>query len=125
LEEVVRTRFSSLETAFDVTQYLRGHLYIFVDLLLTSEHTESDLPDIYSFLHLVIKAISLWLKMFSTDLLKAFIEYRQYPTLTIIDRNCALAACSYEFLDILGWLFALCPRTGVFFGVRFCIMVEI
>lgn len=113
------TDFGCLANAFEVTQYLRGHLFVFLDLLMTSEHKEENLPDVYSFLHLVVEAIVQWLKALKGDLLKSFIEYKKCPKLSLVDRKCALAACGYELLDMLKWLFGLCPRTGVIFGVSF------
>jgi len=86
---------------------------------MTSEHKEEDLPQIYSFLHLVIRMITLWLQIFPDTLLKPFIEWRKHPKLFLVDRNCALAACGFEIMDMLKWLFGLCARTGVIFGVKF------
>eukprot|EP00826_Nyctotherus_ovalis_P021902 TRINITY_DN17151_c0_g1_i19.p4 TRINITY_DN17151_c0_g1~~TRINITY_DN17151_c0_g1_i19.p4 ORF type:complete len:100 (-),score=14.13 TRINITY_DN17151_c0_g1_i19:233-532(-) len=84
---------------------------------MTLKHEDGELQGICEFMHLVAKLIALWLKTFPTALLKPFIEYQKYPKLMLVDRNCALAACGYELLDMLKWLFCACPRTGIFFGV--------
>ncbi len=115
---MIETNFRCLTTAAAVTQYLRGHLYVFTDMLMASEYKNEDLPSVYDFLKLVAKLIAAWLELFPS-LLKSFIEYQTCPKLILIDRNVALAACGYEILDMLSWLFCLCPRTALFFSVRF------
>ena len=119
MEEILNKRFESLTTAFNITQYLRGNLHIFLDLLMTSNHKSDDLPKIYEFLHLIIKLIVLWLQIFPTTLLKPFIESQANSKLYLVDRNIALSLCGYELVDMLKWLFCMCPRTGLFFKVLF------
>ena len=107
VRKVIETEFQCFKTAFEVTQFLRGNLYIFLDLVLAADHKEEDLEKIYEFLHEVIKLIVLWLKLLSDKFLKSFIETQSNPKLYLIDKNCALASCGFELMDILKWLFCL------------------
>ncbi len=68
---MIATEFKCLETAFEVTQYLRGRLYTYVDFLMAGEYLkspETELPPIVSFLKLVAKLIALWLALFPSYL---------------------------------------------------------
>ena len=64
------TKFGCLRTAFEVTQYLRGKLYILVDFLMANEYKNPDIevPPVIEFLKLAIRMIALWLSMFPTYL---------------------------------------------------------
>ena len=63
---MLATNFRSLTTAHDVTQYLRGRLFIYVDFLMAHEYKkpEEAIPRVISFLHLVVKLIVKWLELF-------------------------------------------------------------
>ena len=85
---------------------------------MTTEYKspEKDLPPVYEFLKLVVRMIAAWLELFPS-LTKSYLEFQAYPKLILVDRNVALAACCYEILDMLKWIFCLCPRTGIFYSV--------
>ena len=56
-----------MPTAFDVTQYIRGRLYTYVDFLMAGEYIanpEVEVPLVVAFLKLVAKLIALWLGNF-------------------------------------------------------------
>lgn len=57
--------FKSLTTPFEVTQYLRGTLYIYVDFLMTLEYPDEDvaIPEVVGFFKLVVKLIARWLTL--------------------------------------------------------------
>lgn len=77
----------------------------------------SNLQRVYTFLHLVMQMLALWLKIFPDTLLEHFIDGQTNPELGYIDRRAALAQCGYEMIDMLKWLFCRCMRNGVFFAV--------
>ncbi len=66
LEEVLGSKFVCLKTAFEVTQYLRGRLYIYVDFLMANEYKDPDkeIPHVLEFLRGVLKLIVMWLDLF-------------------------------------------------------------
>lgn len=121
MRELLERRFQCFESAFELTKYLRGELYIFVDLVMTSEHQAEHLDAIYVFLEDVVRVVALWLKTFPSCMLGSYVESRSYYNLYGIDRNVALALCGYELMDMLSWLFCVCTRTGFFFAVKLCL----
>ena len=66
MEEIIKTNFKCLTSAFEITQYLRGRLFILVDCLLAREplDPETEIPIIIGFFKIVIKVIVEWLKLF-------------------------------------------------------------
>jgi len=114
---MIQTKFKCFKNAYQVTHYLRGRLYYFVDTVMTTDYYSLELKDISSFLFLIVKMIVLWLEIFPKTLLIPFIEGKRYPKLIHIDKNVALAMCGYEMMDMLKWFFCMCARTGFFFTV--------
>ena len=119
MNEILASNFNCFSNAFEITQYLRGNLYIFLDMTMTTEHNPGDLQFVYNFLHSIAKLIALWLKLFPSQFLVPFIEGKNHYELYYIDKNVALALSAYEIMDMLNWLFCGCTRTGFFFAVRF------
>lgn len=70
MEEIIKTNFKCLTTALDVTQYLRGRLFILVDCLLAREppDAQAELPIIIDFFKTVIRVIVEWLKLFPSHI---------------------------------------------------------
>ena len=79
MKEVLDTGFKSLATAFDVTQYIRGRLYVFVDFLMANEYKNPDneIPEVIAFLKLVVKLIATWLKIFP-NYLQSVLQFIYY-----------------------------------------------
>jgi hypothetical protein len=101
-------------SAHQVTQYMRGELFIFHDSLLhlaiPKEHTQEALNFHYKMLEYVHK----WLiKMPSLLPLQA--ELRANSDLYMIDQNIAVYECFKEMSEILQKLFGSCSRNHKFF----------
>ncbi len=62
--------FKCLSSAFEITQYLRGKLYIYVDFLMANEYKdpEKEIPPVVEFLKLTVRTIAAWLRLFPTHL---------------------------------------------------------
>jgi hypothetical protein len=70
-----------LTSAFEVTQYIRGHLFIYVDFLMANEYKDppKEIPLVIEFLKLVIKMIALWLDVFPNYLQSvSFLLYYEF-----------------------------------------------
>ncbi len=65
MEEVIASDFQCLTTPFEITQYLRGRLHIYVDFVMTIPDAEEKVavPRIIGFLKLVVKLIARWLAL--------------------------------------------------------------
>ena len=82
--ELVANNFSGL-TAFEITQYLRGRLFVLVDFVMSSSgqtgYTEEDCNDINQFLYAVLDLTVAWLKRLPGLLKKSVAEHKKEPDL--------------------------------------------
>ena len=116
-EKVIESQFKCLATSFEITQYIRGELYIFVDSVLTYEGYKDKkkiLSKAINFLKKVLQLIAEWFKEFP-KYLKSFMEYQKLKDLMRLDRDIAFVACFPEIVEMLEWLLFQCPRTQSFF----------
>lgn len=60
MEKLIESDFTNLN-AFDITQYLRGRFYIYVDFLLgANTYTEEQIDAVNDFLYAVLRLIVAW-----------------------------------------------------------------
>ena len=70
MQAIIDTDFQEV-TAKDVTQYLRGGLFVMVDFLLgANTYTEEELVEVNDFYKTVLRLIVAWLKKVPTLLEK-------------------------------------------------------
>ncbi len=75
---MIASNFASLSTPHEVTQYLRGKFYIYIDFLLSNEYKdpEKEIVPVAEYLVLVVRLVAIWLGRFP-DLLKS-VSYKRY-----------------------------------------------
>ena len=102
--------------AFEITQFYRGRLYIFVENLLTCSYKiyKSYLVPVVKFFGSVIQLIVAWLKK-APELFPYYYKSFSSPDLYLEDGNVALALVWPELMDTLNKLFALENRVAEFF----------
>lgn len=76
VEDIIEEEFESFENAFEVTQFLRGELFIYCDCLLSNwdsnELSKDDFRDIVDFMDQVFKLIITWMQIFPKKYMKYF-----------------------------------------------------
>ena len=62
----MKTEFHVLNDPINLTQYIRGKLFIYVDFLMSHEFESlvKDIPEVISFLKTVIQLIAQWIVLF-------------------------------------------------------------
>lgn len=85
MEELLKTNFHAINDPINLTQYIRGKLFIYVDFLMSHEFTSFDkeIPQVITFLRSVIQLIAKWVKLFSKYIQSA-IYYFYYCSFRII-----------------------------------------
>ena len=116
IKEVIESDFKVLKTAFEITQYLRGKVFIYVDFLMANEYKnpQEECKKAIEFLKLVIKLFVRWMELFP-KYKQSFLEGEQYTKLYLVDRNVAFASCGYELYDMMKSIFCLCHRSLQFY----------
>lgn len=73
IAETIDKGFRNFESPMHLTQFIRGHLYFYVDSLisLTQVSSEQDLPSIFEFMTQVFRLILKWIEIFPS-VLKSF-----------------------------------------------------
>ena len=73
IAQTIDENFRNFESPSQLTQFIRGQLYFYVDSLLSLPQvsSESDLPTIFDFITLVFKLILKWIELFPS-VLKSF-----------------------------------------------------
>lgn len=117
IQEIVKSRFKNFKTAHEVTQFIRGELFFYVDSIITipTETTSADLPARVEFITQVFELIITWLDIFPSYV-EAYKECHATPNLMLVDVGCAISQCGYELLKLLGMVFGMCRRTNNFFS---------
>lgn len=105
VEDTIEEEFDNLESAFEVTQFLRGELFIYWDCLLsnwdTSDLSKDEFRDIIDFMHEVYKLIIKWLEIFPVKYMKYYEVLKKVKKAFLVDKNIAIAASGYELIKIL------------------------
>ena len=102
------------EDAFHTTQYYRGHLFMYLDNLLSQKPTAEVIPPILNFCADVMRLIVRWLQI-SPVLFPYYYQGLVHGDLYLEDNKVALASIWYELLDVLKKLFGLDTRSSDFF----------
>lgn len=109
LEELSGKMENLPNDAFQVTQFLRGELFLAVDCLLVHNfQNNSEIDKTITFLSKVIKFIVGWIKS-SPEHFKTLNQSQ--PDHFLTDFNCALASSWRELIFTLKRIFGLDPRT--------------
>jgi hypothetical protein len=104
-----------LHTAWEITQFYRGELFTYVDLILSEiTYSKTELFPIVTFLSKVVELITTWLKMFPS-LKPAYKRALADPALFYTDREAALALCLPELAYTLRRLFGDDVRCARFY----------
>lgn len=112
LSETAEKLLSLPETAFGLTQLLRGHLFTLVDCLLVCEYKQvSDLEAAILFLTSVLDFLVSWLRS-ANELFACYYECLAFPELFLTNSNAAKVSAWPELLFTLKRLFGLDPRTA-------------
>ena len=65
VQDIIARDFKVFETPRDLTQFVRGELYFYVDSLLSMlSTTVEDLPSIFEFMKEIFKLIFKWMEIF-------------------------------------------------------------
>lgn len=114
VEDTIEEEFKNLETAFDVTQFLRGEMFIYVDCLLancdTSDVSKDDFRDIVDLMYQVFKIIIKWLDVFPDQYMKYYEVNRKIKKGYLVDRDIAISAAGIELIKILDYCFNVHER---------------
>lgn len=104
-------------TAHELTQYLRGELFITVDFVLSanSPYAEEEVDEVCTFLKAVIGLIVEWLKLAPGLLERCLPELRREPDLFLVDEDAALLRSAEELMWMLQRLFCGCHRALRFY----------
>jgi len=103
----------------EITQLLRGKIYTFIDILLTTSIPNVNnsvlneiMEMVYDFLDLAIIFLNFYKnKMFLLDYLD------KYPDIFLVDENCAVLACLYEVIHTVRRIFGFDERVNFFYKV--------
>jgi hypothetical protein len=116
VQELTERSFRGL-SAQELSQYLRGELFITVDFLLSasSQYTEEDVDEVCAFLKAVLGLIVHWLKMAPGLLERAQPDLRREPDLFLVDEDAALLRSAEELMLMLHKLFCGCHRALRFY----------
>jgi hypothetical protein len=99
-------------SAFGITQFLRGELFTLVDCLLVYDYKQSlDLEVAIDFFTKVIEYIVIWIKM-SKDLFPCYYDSISNPDLFLTNPKAALASAWPELIFTLKRLFGFDLRTS-------------
>ena len=99
-------------TAHELTQYLRGKLFVYIDFIMgQATYTEAEADEIYELLRAAVRLIVAWLKKMPSIMQKSLQDLKKYPDLFLVDEDLALFNCSCELMGTLKSIFCGCHRT--------------
>ena len=100
LQNLIDNDFGGVE-AYQITQYLRGILFIQVDFLLGSNvYTEEEKDEVMKFFKTVIRCCIAWLKK-APSLLQSQQDQRKDSDIYIVDEDLALLNSGSELMGLL------------------------
>jgi len=98
-------------TGKDVTQFLRGRLFVNVDFVMSSNtYTEENLKLVIQFLNAAIELVVAWLKYVPTVFKKTMSELRVDKDLYLVDEDIAIVQSVTEVMGVLRRIFCGCHR---------------
>lgn len=103
------------DTAYETTQFIRGHVFILIDCLLNHTFTnEEDLQVAVNLFTSVLRYILAWLRQ-APELFPHYYQTQTQPDLYQHENRAALAYCWPELIMTLRRLFAIDGRCSFFF----------
>jgi hypothetical protein len=119
VQEIIKAEFKGVfEKPRDLTQFIRGEFYFYVDSLMSLFQNSSpeEVPAIFEFLTKdVFALIFKWLEIFP-EYLSSFYESLHHPQLYLVNQDAAIAMCGPELFNILEKCFGRCLRSDRFFA---------
>ena len=105
VENTIKHEFDNFKSAQEVTQFLRGKLFIFVDSLLANCDDDTDLPedfrDMIEFIEKVFLLIIKWLQLFPSKYMQYFEIHKKNKKAFLVNVNVAVAASGNELISML------------------------
>ena len=105
IKKTIDKEFDNFKSAQEVTQFLRGRLFIYVDFLLTNcidtRSSSDDYRDIIEFMEKVFLLIIKWLELFPSKYMKYFEIHKMNKKAFLVSTEVAIAAAGNELIDIL------------------------
>lgn len=118
LDLCIETQFKCFKNAFDTTQLLRGKLYTFIDIFMTTKYTndiqKEIIPLIMNLLYKYIDFVIAFMKFYIEN---AYIYdiLVKYPDLYLADVKCSIVASYPEIISTLLKIFGKDNRVNDFF----------
>ena len=104
LKDFIKLNFKVKDTSMEITQFLRGKLFFYIDSILTLDHlilpSPENLKQILQFLDIVFELIIAYVLAFPS-LKNEYEKTKHFPNLYLVQRNAALSLCYQEFAEIL------------------------
>ena len=107
---LIKNDFRGL-TAYELTQYLRGKLFVYVDFVMGQggqSYTEEEAVAVDQLLRAVLRLIVAWLNKLPQIMQKCLEEHRRDPELYLVDEDLALCNSCPELMALLKWIFCGC-----------------
>lgn len=117
VQEIIKKDFKCYELPRDLTQFVRGELYFYVDSLMSIFQSSSveEVPAIFEFITKdIFSLIFKWLEIMP-DYLPSFYDSLHHPQLYLVNYEAAIAQCGNELFSILEKCFGRCYRSNRFF----------
>lgn len=117
LQEVVASNFTNLASSFEITQYLRGSEYVYVDCLLQFEYKnpKEELPYVFKYLDVFLQAHVKFLNMLP-DYYQDYLEGLANLDAFLTNPRIAFVHALHEMSDSLNKIFGSTERLWSEFG---------
>jgi hypothetical protein len=109
VKEIIASDFKYFDTPFNLSQYIRGELYFYVDSIISISTlaNSDDLPTTFEFMQETFELIFKWMDLFPA-MLKTYNETMHNPNVYLVDLASSLASCGPELFDIFDKCFGSC-----------------
>ena len=105
VEKTIKSEFDNFKSAQEVTQFLRGKLFTFVDSLLANcdddTNSPDDFRDMIEFMEKVFLLIIKWLELFPSKYMEYFEIHKKNKKAFLVNVNVAVAASGNELINML------------------------
>jgi hypothetical protein len=119
IDRLVANDFRGL-SAYELTQYLRGKIFVYVDFLLSQGmYTESECLEVNELLRATVRLIVAWLNKMPSIMQKCLVDLRREPELYLVDEDIALFQSGPELMALLGSMLCACHR-----GLRYYVFCD-
>eukprot|EP00826_Nyctotherus_ovalis_P005218 TRINITY_DN11170_c0_g2_i13.p1 TRINITY_DN11170_c0_g2~~TRINITY_DN11170_c0_g2_i13.p1 ORF type:complete len:284 (-),score=59.79 TRINITY_DN11170_c0_g2_i13:218-1045(-) len=120
----VKANFTLQLSPIEVTEYVRGELFLYADTLLTMMHvfkpTLTEIQEILSFTETLLTLIIQWIKCFP-QFRKEYELSKEYPNLYLTSTRTAVARCYPELMELIDTCLNVnSVRTVNSFRVSYC-----